>query len=62
MTARVLLEQDEMDRYDAQLIPDLNARVEELTQTLELVLAAVADDSRGNLLEAVARARAVLLP
>jgi hypothetical protein len=70
MRARVSIDQEEMDRlvlmrmdvdrYEAQLIPDLHARVHELTQALELLLAAVADASGSNLLEAVARANRAL--
>jgi hypothetical protein len=70
MRARVSVDREEMDRlvlmrmdvdrYEAQLIPDLQARVQDLTQALELLVAAAADASRSNLLEAVARAKQVL--
>lgn len=71
MRARVSIDQDEMDRlvlmrmdvdrYEAQLIPELNARIQDLTLALQLLVAAVADDSRGNLAEAAERASRVLL-
>jgi hypothetical protein len=70
MTARVAIDRDEMDRlvlmrmdvdrYEAELIPNLNARVQELEQALQILVAAVADDSRSNLVEATARASRVL--
>ena len=70
MTARIPVDRNEMDRlvlmrmdvdrYEGQLIPGLNARVQELTQTLEILLAAAADTSPTNLLEAMARAKRVL--
>ena len=70
MTARISIDRDEMDRlvlmrmdvdrYAAQLIPDLPARVQDLTQALEILLAAAADASPSNLLEAMARARQAL--
>ena len=70
MSARVWVDRNEMDRlvmmrtdvdrYEGQLIPDLQARVQDLTQVLELLLAAIADASSDNLLEATARARRVL--
>ena len=44
----------------AQLVPDLNARIEDLTSALEILLAAIGDASPSNLLEAVARAERVL--
>ena len=72
MTARISIDRDEMDRlvlmrmdvdrYEAQLIPDLTARVQDLTQALEILLAAAADASPSNLLEAMARARRALEP
>jgi len=70
MSARVWVDRNEMDRlvmmrtdvdrYEGQLIPDLQARVQDLTHALELILAAVADSSSDNLVEAMARARRVL--
>ena len=50
----------DVGRYESQLIPDLNARVHDLSQALEILLAAAADSSPRNLMEAVARARRVL--
>ena len=70
MTARVSVDRNELDRqavlrmdgvrYGAQLTPDLTGRVDDLTQALEFLLAAAADASPDNLLEAMARARRVL--
>ena len=70
MRERVSIDRDEMDRlvlmrmdvdrYEAQLIPDLNARVQALKHALELLLAAIGDASPDNLLEALGRARRVL--
>ena len=70
MTARISIDRDEMDRlvlmrmdvdrYEAQLIPDLNARVHDLTLALGMLLAAAADASSSNLQEAMARARQAL--
>lgn len=70
MTARVSVDREEMDRlvmmrmdvdrYEAQLIPDLNSRIQDLTRALQLLVAAVGDDGRGNLAEATDRAKRVL--
>ena len=70
MRERVSIDRDEMDRlvlmrtdvdhYEAQLIPDLMSRVQDLTQALELLVAAIPENSRGNLGEAVAQATRVL--
>ena len=50
----------DVDRYESQLIPDLNGRVRDLTVALEGLVAASADASPANLREALARARRAL--
>ena len=59
---RLVLMRMDVDRYEAQLVPDLNARVQDLTRALEILVAAAADSSQRNLAEAVARAKRVLQP
>ena len=70
MRARVSLDREELDRlvlmtmdvdrYEAQLIPELNARVQDLEQALAILVAAVRDTSRENLVEAMGRAERAL--
>ena len=51
---------DEVDRCEAQLIPDLQQRVSDLTRALNGLVAAVGDMSLANRQEALAAARRVL--
>jgi len=50
----------DLDRYEAQLIPDLQVRVRELTRALRGLVAAAGDMSLANRDEALATARRVL--
>ena len=55
-----MLMQIDLDRYEAQLIPDLQQRVFDLTRALKGMVAAAEDLSLANRDEALARARRVL--
>lgn len=50
----------DLDRYEAQLIPDLQQRVSDLTRALKGLVAAAGDMSLANRQEALAAARRVL--
>jgi hypothetical protein len=50
----------DLDRYEAQVIPDLQQRVIDLTRALEELIAASSDASAGNREEALRHARRVL--
>ena len=55
----VLMKMD-LDRYEAQLIPDLQQQVFDLTRALKGMVVAAEDMSPANRDEALARARRVL--
>lgn len=57
---RLVLMRSDVDRYEAQLIPDLNTKIHDLTLALKTLVAAIPDDSGGNLAEAAAHAKRVL--
>jgi hypothetical protein len=57
---RMMLARMDLDHYETQVIPDLRQRVDDLTVALNGLVAATAGSSRGNLEEAVARARRIL--
>ena len=57
---RMILMKMDLDRYEAQLIPDLQQRVIDLTRALEELIAASGDASAGNREEALRHARRVL--
>jgi hypothetical protein len=57
---RMMLTRMDLDRYEAQVIPDLHERLRDLTLALEGVVAASEDASLSNRTEALARARRVL--
>jgi hypothetical protein len=69
-SSRVLMARDEvdhlvmmrmdLDRYEAQLIPDLQQQVFDLTRALKGLVAASGDASLANQEEALAAARRVL--
>lgn len=56
---RVLMRMD-LDRYEAQMIPDLQQRVLDLTRALKGLVASAEDMSPANRQEALATARRVL--
>ena len=55
----ILMKMD-LDRYEAQLIPDLQQQVFDLTRALQGMVVAADDLSLANREEALARARRVL--
>jgi hypothetical protein len=57
---RLMLMTMDLDRYEAQIIPDLRRQVHELTLALEGLVAAAQDASQSNRDEALARAGRVL--
>jgi hypothetical protein len=57
---RMILMKMDLDRYEAQLIPDLQQTVIDLTRALEELIAASGDASAGNREEALRHARRVL--
>lgn len=57
---RLILMRMDLDRYEAQLIPDLQQEVFDLTRALKTLVAASGDKSVANLEEALATARRVL--
>lgn len=57
---RVILMKMDLDRYEAQLIPDLQQRVLDLTRALKGMVVAAEDLSLANRDEALACARRVL--
>jgi hypothetical protein len=57
---RFVMMKMDLDRYEAQLIPDLQVRVGELTRALKALVAAAGDMSIANREEALATARRVL--
>jgi hypothetical protein len=69
-TSRVLMARDEvdrlvmmrtdLDRYEAELIPDLQQRVLDLTRALKVLIAASGDTNLANQKEALAIARRTL--
>ena len=59
MDGMVLMKMD-LDRYEAQLIPDLQQRVIDLTRALKAMVAAADDVSVANRDEALATARRIL--
>ena len=57
---RMVLMKMDLDRYEAQLIPDLQQRVFDVTRALKAMIAAADDVSVANRDEALAAARRVL--
>jgi hypothetical protein len=57
---RLVLMRMDLDRYEAQLIPDLQQQVLDLTRALRALVAAVGDISEANRDEAMSTARRVL--
>lgn len=57
---RLVLMRMDLDRYEAQLIPDLQQQVFDLTRALKALVAAAGDMSLANREEALATARRVL--
>jgi hypothetical protein len=57
---RLVMMRMDLDRYEAQLIPDLQQQVLDLTRALKGLVAASGDTSRANQEEALDRARRVL--
>ena len=57
---RMVLMKMDLDRYEAQLIPDLQQRVIDLTRALKSMVAAADDVSVANRDEALAAARRIL--
>lgn len=57
---RMVLMKMDLDRYEAQLIPDLQQQVFDLTRALKGMVVAAEDLSRANRDEALATARRVL--
>jgi hypothetical protein len=57
---RLVLMRMDLDRYEAQLIPDLQQQVLDLTRALRALVAAAGDSSLANREEALATARRVL--
>lgn len=58
---RLVLMRMDLDRYEAQLIPDLQQQVLDLTRALKALVAAAGDMSEANREEALGTARRVLL-
>ena len=58
----LILMRKDLDRYEAQLIPDLQQQVLDLTRALKGLVAASGDVSLANREEALAIARRVLTP
>jgi hypothetical protein len=57
---RMVLMKMDLDRYEAQVIPDLQQQVFDLTRALKALVAAAEDVSVANRDEALAAARRVL--
>jgi hypothetical protein len=57
---RLVLMRMDLDRYEAQLIPDLQQQVFDLTRALKGLVEASGDASRANQKEALTTARRVL--
>jgi hypothetical protein len=57
---RLILMRMDLDRYEAQLIPDLQQQVLDLTRALKGLVAASGDTSRANQEQALDTARRVL--
>jgi hypothetical protein len=57
---RLVMMRMDLDRYEGQLIPDLQQQVFDLTRALKGLVAASVDTSRANQSEALATARRVL--
>lgn len=57
---RMVLMKTDLDRYEAELIPDLQQRVIDLTRALKAMVAAADDVSAANRDEALAAARRIL--
>ncbi len=57
---RMVLMKMDLDRYEAQLIPELQQRVLDLTRALKALVAAAGDASLSNRDEALSTARRVL--
>ena len=57
---RLVLMKMDLDRYEAQLIPDLQQQVLDLTRALKVLVAAAGDKSVANREEALATARRAL--
>lgn len=57
---RLVLMRMDLDRYEAQMIPDLQQRVLDLTRALKSLVASAGDSSLANRAEALATARRVL--
>jgi hypothetical protein len=57
---RLVMMRMDLDRYEAQLIPDLQQQVFDLTRALKGLVAASGDASLANRREALATARRVL--
>ena len=59
---RLVLMRMDLDRYEAQLIPDLQQRVADLTRALKGLVEASGDASLANQKEAISVARRILSP
>jgi hypothetical protein len=57
---RLVMMRMDLDRYEAQLIPDLQQQILDLTRALKGLVAASGDASLANRREAMAAARRVL--
>lgn len=57
---RLLLMSMDLDRYEAELIPDLQKRLADVTRALKGLVAAASDLSAENREEALATARRIL--